>query len=112
MINATNINNQKSKLRRIDYTGQHIGYIDVLKYIEINNNGKEIREYECYCNACNSYVVIPHNSLRIAKSHMVAEGKNPSCGCMQSYGIRLWNNKNKKRLNRINVWLFICNMCR
>ena len=90
--------NRNSKAARKDYTGQKIGYIEVLKYIERYEDGKEIREYECYCNACGLKKIIPHNTLRIAKSHATSEGKIPSCGCQKSKGVKLWNAANKKDL--------------
>lgn len=90
--------NRNSKSRRKNYSGEHIGYIDVIEYIERFENEKEIREYKCFCNACNSYKIIPHNTLRIAKSHMTSENKTPSCGCMKSKGVKIWNKINKKDL--------------
>ena len=90
--------NRNSKSRRKNYAGEQIGYIDVLKYIERIENEKEIREYECYCNACRTNTIMSHNALMVAKSHMVAEGKMPSCGCMKSIGIKNWNGKNRKDL--------------
>ena len=90
--------NRNSKSRRKNYAGEKIGYIDVIEYIEREENGKEIREYKCFCNACNSTKIIPHNVLRIAKSHAKSEGKSPSCGCMKSLGVKTWNDKNRKDL--------------
>jgi len=90
--------NRNSKSRRKCYTGEHVGYIDVMRYIERTENNKEIREYECYCNACNSSFIMSHNSLRVAKSHASAEGKTPSCGCLKSIGVKNWNTANKKDL--------------
>lgn len=90
--------NRNSKSIRKSYVGEQIGYLKVLKYIERIENEKEIREYECHCDACNSEVIMSHNSLRIAKSHMIAEHKCPSCGCRKSIGVKLWNNANAKDL--------------
>jgi len=91
--------NRNSRSRRKSYVGEKIGYLNVLKYIERNEDGKEIREYECFCEACKSTRIMSHNSLKIAKSHMVAEGKCPSCGCLKSFGVKMVNKKNERDLS-------------
>lgn len=42
--------------------------------------------------------MMPHHSLKVAKSHAKTEGKRPSCGCMKYIGFREYEDKTKANL--------------
>jgi hypothetical protein len=78
--------------KRKTYIGETIGYLEVLnEHCYQDDNGVEVRECDCYCSACGKIVKMKHRVLTIARSHAVAEGKMPSCGCMKYSGFKNHN---------------------
>ena len=87
--------------KRKTYVGETIGYLDVLDEItRFDEDGNEIRESICFCNACNNIVAMKHRTLTIAKAHAVSEGKKPSCGCLKYSGFK--KHQEETEVNLIN----------
>lgn len=49
--------------KRTSFSGEQIGYIKVgVEHNYETDDGKEVREYECFCAACNTYITMSHKS--------------------------------------------------
>lgn len=78
--------------KRKSYVGETIGYLSIVEaYNYFDENGDEIREYDCFCSACGKIVRKSHRQITIAKTHFTSEGKMPSCGCLKYSGFKVHN---------------------
>lgn len=85
--------------KRICFSGETIGYIKVgAEHDYETEDGREIREYECFCTACNTYAIMSHRALMLARSHVRREGKTPSCGCLKYSGFKKHNKETQVSL--------------
>ena len=81
------------------FTGETIGYLEVgTEHTYVDQRGRTVIEYDCFCNACKKSVIKTRRNLLQAKWHAENEGTTPSCGCLKYTGFVKHNSKTKENM--------------